>query len=353
MPLGKNIASSEGAVVLREPLYELLQYKPITSKVKRRPLLLVFSPLNKFYVLDLAPGRSHIQQLMRENFRVFVLSWKVVDSKSPAWGLADYVDAVTTVGSRLRAAYGTQAHLVGYCYGGLISRCAAVLSTNFATITTLSTATPSNHQVGFRTMLGIYTKSYADGNILTGSTIQEVLQPMISKKVKDPLVAEWSLDLTNVTYNFFRDVFAMSQNNAYINGQFRLRTTYVSPKLTIPHFNACGKYDKLVNAATVQHMHTVHENNRLLVINAGHFMLGSASGFAMDGGEEQSGSWEVEWMAWLHKWSPDETDDTRYVSPSLGPAPGIYVQEKFTDAVPERRLERVVRDLVGRLHGVK
>jgi polyhydroxyalkanoate synthase len=56
--MGENLAASPGAVVLRTELLELIQYAPQTPRVRTVPLLLVPPAINKFYVLDLAPGRS-------------------------------------------------------------------------------------------------------------------------------------------------------------------------------------------------------------------------------------------------------------------------------------------------------
>ncbi len=59
--VGGNLAASPGSVVLRTEVFELIQYKPATEQVREVPLLFVPPTINKFYVLDLAPGRSMIE----------------------------------------------------------------------------------------------------------------------------------------------------------------------------------------------------------------------------------------------------------------------------------------------------
>ncbi|NAS62109.1 class II poly(R)-hydroxyalkanoic acid synthase, partial [Pseudomonas syringae pv. actinidiae] len=55
--VGKNLATSEGAVVFRNDVLELIQYKPITEQVHERPLLVIPPQINKFYVFDLSPEK--------------------------------------------------------------------------------------------------------------------------------------------------------------------------------------------------------------------------------------------------------------------------------------------------------
>src|SRR3954469_14066739 len=55
--VGQNLATTPGAVVLRSPVFELIQYRPQTEKVREVPILFTPPMINKYYVTDLAPGR--------------------------------------------------------------------------------------------------------------------------------------------------------------------------------------------------------------------------------------------------------------------------------------------------------
>jgi polyhydroxyalkanoate synthase len=63
--VGKDLAVTPGAVVLRTPVFELIQYQPQTPRVRELPLLLVPPTINKYYVADLAPGRSIVEHLVQ------------------------------------------------------------------------------------------------------------------------------------------------------------------------------------------------------------------------------------------------------------------------------------------------
>src|SRR5262249_57887021 len=59
--VGKNLATTPGAVVYRSRVMELIQYRPVGEEVHKRPLLIVPPQINKVYVFDLAPENSSIR----------------------------------------------------------------------------------------------------------------------------------------------------------------------------------------------------------------------------------------------------------------------------------------------------
>ena len=120
--VGKNIATTPGAVVLRTEMFELIQYKPMTAEVWARPLLIVPPQINKFYSLDLSPDKSLIQFLLREGVQVFCISWRNPTAKQRDWGLGTYVEAVDEAVDAVRdIAGGADVSLMGVCSGGITS----------------------------------------------------------------------------------------------------------------------------------------------------------------------------------------------------------------------------------------
>src|SRR5947199_124343 len=64
--VGVDLAITPGHVVLRTPMFELIRYAPQTETVSATPLLMVPPMINKFYAMDLAPGRSLVEYLVGE-----------------------------------------------------------------------------------------------------------------------------------------------------------------------------------------------------------------------------------------------------------------------------------------------
>ncbi len=124
--VGGNLATTPGAVVLRTELFELIQYGPQTPTVRDVPLLLIPPTINKFYVLDLAPGRSWIEYLVRSGQQVFALSWRNPDARHARHGLDSYVRAVLDALDAVLRICGTErAVLTGVCSGGVLASLAA------------------------------------------------------------------------------------------------------------------------------------------------------------------------------------------------------------------------------------
>jgi polyhydroxyalkanoate synthase subunit PhaC len=92
--VGGNLAITPGSVVLRNETFELIQYAPQTPRVRERPILVVPSIVNKYYVFDLAPGRSILEYFVKKEFTVFVIAWRNPQVRHDRWGFADYQEAI-------------------------------------------------------------------------------------------------------------------------------------------------------------------------------------------------------------------------------------------------------------------
>ncbi|MBU3621606.1 class I poly(R)-hydroxyalkanoic acid synthase [Polynucleobacter sp. CS-Odin-A6] len=144
--VGKNIATTEGQVVFRNSLFELIQYKPLTDEVYERPYLMVPPCINKYYILDLQPDNSIVRYMVEQGHTVFLVSWKNPDAAMTKVTWDDYVgEGVIKAIEVAKDIGGTeQINLLGFCVGGtLTSTALAVLAArkkdHVASLTLLTT----------------------------------------------------------------------------------------------------------------------------------------------------------------------------------------------------------------------
>ena len=90
--VGRNVATSEGAVVFENPWFQLIDYKPLVAQVHARPLLIVPPCINKFYILDLQPANSLVRYALEQGQRVLLMSWRNPDASCAHWTWDDYID---------------------------------------------------------------------------------------------------------------------------------------------------------------------------------------------------------------------------------------------------------------------
>jgi polyhydroxyalkanoate synthase len=129
--IGTNLATTEGAVVFRNNLFELIQYKPLTETVFERPFLMVPPCINKYYILDLQPDNSVVRYMVSQGHTVFLVSWKNPDKSMAKVTWDDYIgDGVIKAIEVTKEIGGLdQINLLGFCVGGtLVSNALAVLA---------------------------------------------------------------------------------------------------------------------------------------------------------------------------------------------------------------------------------
>ena len=120
--LGENIAVSPGRVVYQNALMQLIQYKPSTDKVLKRPLLIVPPWINKFYILDLRPKNSFVRWAVSQGHTVFMISWVNPDEHLYEKSFEDYMKEGILAALDAIAAETSEKHVnaIGYCLGGTL-----------------------------------------------------------------------------------------------------------------------------------------------------------------------------------------------------------------------------------------
>jgi polyhydroxyalkanoate synthase len=109
-------------VVLRDDRFELIQYQTNSAEIREVPLLIVPPMINKFYIVDLAPGRSMVEFLVGRKQQVFTISWRSPDERHRDWGLDSYADAVMDALDAIAdITQVPRTHVIGNCAGGMLT----------------------------------------------------------------------------------------------------------------------------------------------------------------------------------------------------------------------------------------
>ena len=239
--VGVDLAVTPGSVVLQTPVFELIQYRPATTTVRQIPLLIVPPVINKFYVMDLAPGRSMVEYLVGQGLQVFMISWRNPDARHAKWDLDTYGQAILdAMDAATRITGSEQTVLAGACSGGIIAAMVAAhlartgQQDRIAALTLMVTVLDQAHAglasavVDERTARLAAAASRARG-YLDGRSLAEVfawLRPndliwnywvnnyLLGKKPPPFDILFWNADTTRMTAGLHRDFLQLGVANA-------------------------------------------------------------------------------------------------------------------------------------------
>jgi len=121
--LGKNLAATPGRVIVRNELMELIAYEPQTSEVYAQPLLCSPPWINKYYIMDLAPGRSFVEWAVRGGFQTFMISYRDPDASMAHLTMDDYLrlGVLEAIDAVQRFTGAKKVNLAALCLGGTLA----------------------------------------------------------------------------------------------------------------------------------------------------------------------------------------------------------------------------------------
>jgi polyhydroxyalkanoate synthase len=374
--VGANLATTPGSVVHRTEVFELIQYTPQTATVRERPVLIVPPTINKYYVLDLAEGRSMIEHLVKQGLQVFVMSWRNPDIRHSDWDIDTYGAAIIEALGAVESIGGADRPLLtGVCSGGILA--AMTLAHLSATgqddrVAGLGLAVTMLDQGRTGTAGALLDDATAAAAIaaskargyLDGRSLAEVfawLRPsdliwnywvnnyLLGKKPPAFDILYWNSDTTRMTAGLHRDFVDLVRTNSLTNGTAHMLGTRIE----------LGKVqtDSYVVAAIKDHIcpwqacyrtaRMLGGESRFVLSSGGHIAAmvnppsnPKANFFVADSTPEspadweaiaakQAGSWWVDFAAWLteragaERPAPAALGSTSFRE--LAAAPGTYI----------------------------
>ncbi|QVM96390.1 class II poly(R)-hydroxyalkanoic acid synthase [Pseudomonas sp. B21-012] len=377
--VGKNLGTSEGAVVFRNDVLELIQYRPITEQVLEKPLLVVPPQINKFYVFDLSPEKSLARFCLRSNVQTFIVSWRNPTKSQREWGLSTYIDALKEAVDVILAITGSKdLNMLGACSGGitctaLVGHYAALGEKKVNALTLLVSVldTTLDTQVALfvdeQTLEAAKRHSYQAG-VLEGRDMAKVFAWMRPNDLiwnywvnnyllgNEPPVFDilfWNNDTTRLPAAFHGDLIEMFKNNPLLRPDaLEVCGTPIDLKqVTTDIFSVAGTADHITPWQSCYKSAQLFGGKvEFLLSNSGHiqsilnppgnpkarYMTNSEMpASALDWQEnstKHTDSWWLYWHTWLAersgklKKAPVNLGNKAYVAGAA--APGTYVHER-------------------------
>ena len=378
--VGKNIATTEGAVVYENELMQLIQYSPLTPKVATRPLVVVPPCINKFYIMDLQPENSLIRFMVEQGNTVFLVSWRNPTEAQGHLGWDDYLEhgPIAALHAAREITKVKQVNALGFCVGGTILTSAlAVLKARgedpVASLTLLTTLLDFSDtgEIGlFIDEKGVAARegTIGKGGLLPARDLQNTFSFLRAndlvwnyvtgnylkgEKPKAFDLLYWNSDSTSLPGPFacwyMRNMYL--ENNLRVPGKLAMCGTKVDlGKLDMPVYLLATREDHIVP------WHSAYQSTRILGGKI-RFVLGASGHIAgvinpvsknkrsywinenvnneaegwLASAEEKKGSWWADWAGWLKPLSgeqraPRKPGNAKYKP--IEPAPGRYVKER-------------------------
>jgi polyhydroxyalkanoate synthase subunit PhaC len=376
--VGENLATSPGSVVLRNEVFELIQYKPTTDQVREVPLLFVPPTINKYYILDIAPGRSMIEHYVAQGQQVFAISWRNPDQAQGHFDLDTYAAAIADARDAVASICSEQkVHVAAACSGGIVTagllgRLAATGQLSGVASLTLMVCALDNASEGTVSSLvsrdvaaaavaESARKGYLDGQALAG--VFTWLRPndlvwsyvvnnyLLGKKPPAFDILYWNQDAVRLAAGLHRDFIRIALENSFVHPAALevLGEPVDLAAVDVDTYFVAGLSDHIVPWESAYRSARLFGGERRFILStSGHIQAlvnppgpDSRSSFRVTeepneepgeflaGAPKLPGSWWTDWDAWLAERSgglkpaPSRRGNRTYKAQAK--APGTYV----------------------------
>jgi polyhydroxyalkanoate synthase len=375
--IGKDLAASPGAVIYRDEVCEVLQFAPSTPQVHVRPLVVIPPQINKYYFMDLAPGRSFIEYTVSRGITCFLISWRNPDGRHADWDFDTYAAAALRAIDVARdTANSDDVNVIGMCAGGILT--ATVLNhlahtsdervaTATLGVTLLDFSVPTT--VGLFNTAPLMATARGRSQMrrgLDGRSLGSVFSWLRPNELvwnywvnnyllgKQPPVFDilaWNSDPTNLPAALHRQFLDIFQDNTLVNpGAFKVLGTPVElGKVTVETYITGAVADHLTPwKGCYRSTQLLGGSSTFVLSYSGHIASlvnppgnPKAHFFAGPEPEPDPDAWQAKaqkvagtwWEHWAD-WAIQRSGDTRRSPTSLGsrkfrviePAPGAYVR---------------------------
>jgi polyhydroxyalkanoate synthase len=380
--LGRNIATTPGEVVYENDLIQLIQYRPRTEEVAKRPLVMIPPCINKYYILDLQPENSFVGYAVDSGHTVFMVSWRNVGPEQGHYGWDDYLEL--GVFSALRVAQeitkADQVNALGFCVGGTLLGAALAVqahkkeeSVASATFLAAMLDFSDTGQIGLfvdETSVATREAAIGAGGILPGSDLAFVFSSLRANDLIWPYVVNnyllggqpaafdllyWNSDSTNLP----GPMYCYYLRNTYLENKLRVPNALTNcgvpvdlGRVRLPMFGLATREDHIVPwRSAYRTLNLLGGDDKMFVLGASGHIAGVVNPASknrrshwvgspypaepeqwLEQATEHKGSWWPRWSKWLEthgggkRKAPARAGNAKYKP--IEAAPGRYVRHR-------------------------
>lgn len=377
--VGRNLALTPGAVVHRTDVFELIQYRPAAAKVRSRPLIILPPQINKFYMVDLAPGRSFAEYATQQGVQLFVISWRNPTAAQRDWNMETYMKAAQeAIAVALEITGADQVNMMAACAGGftlatLLGHLAATGDKSIASatllVTVLDTEAPTMFgQFASKTGIATAIQRSRKQGVLEGEEMARIFAWLRPNDLVWMFVANnwvmgnrppafdilyWNADNTRLPAEFHADLLRMFLENPLRHpGKLEMLGTKIDMhKVKIPFYVVAGITDHITPWQACYATRSIVKGPMTFVLSSsGHIQsivnppsspkakfylnpdLTKDADQWLAGATAQDGSWWTHWSEWVASHAGPEREPPSHLGsrahPAGDPAPGRYVHQR-------------------------
>lgn len=376
--IGKDIAVTQGEVVFRNKMMELIRYAPLTKQVHANPLIIIPPWINKYYILDMRPENSFVKWLLEQGHQLFMISWVNPDSQMAGTSFDDYLTdgALKAMEVARELCNAKQANMMGYCIGGTLLACmlsylnskqreGEVASATF--LTTLVDFTDTGDLGIFidDDMLEAMERQVQQTGLFSGHDLSLTFRMLRSRELiwsffvnnylmgRDPFPFDllfWNSDSTSMPANMYMFYLREMYKHNRLIQKNALQLAGVPMDLsaiTTPSYMLSAQEDHIAPWQSTYAATQIYKGMKRFVLSGsghiagvinpphknkyGYKVLGDLEIYPadaqswLDGAQQYDGSWWEDWNRWIESYSGGMRDAPSSSGDALLPAPGHYV----------------------------
>ncbi|MBY6195831.1 class I poly(R)-hydroxyalkanoic acid synthase [Vibrio hangzhouensis] len=380
--VGENIAATEGKVVYKNHMFELLQYQATTSEVYKRPMMIVPPFVNKYYIMDLNQRKSFVKWLVDQGHTVFMVSWVNPDASYRDTDFGTYItEGIIPALDAIEKATGErEVNGLGYCIGGTLLTTAMAYLAGKKRKQRIKSATLLTTILDFKQPgeLGIFIndpmisaieaqnnmQGYIDGRqmAVSFSLLREnslywnyyVTNYLKGEKPMAFDLLHWNSDNTNVPAKCHNQMLRQFylENKLSQSGEFEVDGVTIDlGKVKSPTFFLSAIEDHIALwKGTYKGTELLGGQNTFVLAESGHIAgpmnhadstkygfwtnkdVKADADTWLSKADKHTGSWWNHWQEWLDARNFSEKQEARILEGEMD-APGVYVKQRIEDVL--------------------